>query len=425
MKVMIMGTRRDNGEGSFSYDKKKKLWRYRITVGSQYKDINGKQIKVPIIKVFSAAGKNGKKIAKQKYENWKKELEKANASTIPITISPSTKFGEWLNMYLVSYRKGTMKDTSYHQLELLVKAIPMELKQKKVCDITPIELQSFLNRFSINASKSYVNKMAGLLKSSFAEAQENGMVIKNPTRKLKTPQKSEKPKQSFTAKEVEIICNYAENYHQDLKNKRLKESGLIIGAAVITLLLTGMRRGELLGLMWSDIKDNKITIKRAVFLERDEETNKLHPTTREYEAKTTKSLRTIPLPAKVSKMINRLPKRGLYIFSSETGNIMNPRNFNRAYDCFFNNLRKEHPEVRHLQVHECRHTCATLMLEAGVDIRIVQEILGHEDIETTSLYTHPNFTTMAQASEVLLDLIWCTDRCTDLIEQPPTSANKV
>lgn len=405
-----MGKKRADGEGSWSYDEKKDMWRYRVKIGEKTKVVDGKTVKVPIYKPFSATGKGAKAAAKQKYEEWKATQESGTV----ITVSPSTTLGEWMKMYLESYRKGTMKDTSYHQLEILIEKFPPELNSKKVCDIAPIELQLFLNNFAVTASKAYTDKMTGLLKAAFGEAQDNGLCARNPTRKMKEPKKTEVPKQSFTAKEVELICRFAETYHQDEPESSLrKRAGLLTGAAVITLLLTGLRRGELLGLMWSDIKDNRLTVNRAVFLEKDKETGKYHPVVQEYEAKTKKSLRTVPLPPKAKEMIDELPHRGLYIFSSESGGLMDPHNFNRGYSTFFDNLYKQFPNVRHLHVHECRHTCATLILESGVDIRVVQEILGHEDIKTTAGYTHPNFTTMEQASERFVGSIWCTDWCTD------------
>jgi integrase len=386
--------RRADGEGTYYHDKDKNMWRYTIIVAGKHKS-------------FSATGKSAKAAAKAKCTEWLKERD-----GVAVSVSADMKLEPWIKMYLENCRKGTMKDTSYHQLELLANDLPPELKNKKVCVITPIEVQAFLNKFSSKASKSYVDKMAGLLKALFGEAQENGLCVKNPTRKLKVPKINQDPKQSFTSLEVSAICEFAQIYHRDIKaNALAKRAGLMIGVAVTTLLLTGLRRGELLGLMWNDIKDNKLTVNRAVFLEKNKETEKYHPIVREYEAKTEKSLRTIPLPQKAKEAIEKLPHRGLYIFSSESGGIMNPRNFNRSYDTFFKNLYTEHKEVRRLKVHECRHTCATLMLESGVDMRIVQEILGHEDIKTTAGYMHPDFATMGKASERFLNSIWCVNKC--------------
>ena len=208
--------------------------------------------------------------------------------------------------------------------------------------------------------------MAGLIKAAFSEAQENNLCIK--------------------------------------QNALAKRAGLMTGAEVNYLLCTGLRRGELLGLMWGDAKDNKLIVNRAVYIDTDED-RKQRPKTDEYHAKTTGSLRTIPLPELAKNAIEALPHRGLYIFSSESGGIMSPRNFNRAYDAFFKNLQKDYPNFRKLHVHECRHTFATLAQQNGADIRSVQLILGHEDIKTTAGYTYPEFSTLAAASDSMIRAI--------------------
>jgi integrase len=246
----------------------------------------------------------------------------------------------------------------------------------------------------MNKSKSYVCKMAGLIRSAFAEAVENDICTKNPARKLKTPKVHEYPKHSFTKSETDIILNFARTYNQNIEHNELtKRAGLLIGSAVIVLLWTGLRRGELLGLKWSDIENNQLSVNRAVYLKKGED-GKYHPTVTEHEAKTYTSLRTIPLPPEASEAINRLPRIGVYIFGSETGKLMHPRNFNRAYESFGKNLRTAHPEVRKLCPHECRHTFATLTQKAGGSMRTVQVMLGHARIETTARYTHPDFSAM-------------------------------
>lgn len=166
--------------------------------------------------------------------------------------------------YLESCREGTIKESSYHQLVLLKNKITDSLLNKKVSDIQPIELQDFLNKFSETASKSYTDKMHSLLCAIFAEAQENDVCVKNPARKLNTPQKRAKLRESYTRDEVETIMQFALSYRKSTKSDRLNRAAILISTAVIVLLDTGIRRGELLGLMWPDIEDAVIHIRRGV-----------------------------------------------------------------------------------------------------------------------------------------------------------------
>ena len=94
---------------------------------------------------------------------------------------------EWASQWLGAYKKGTMKDTSYHQLELLIRYIPEELGNKSMAEILPMHLQKFVNQFARNASKSYMDKMRVLLRGLFTDAQANGFCDRNPTAYLKIP----------------------------------------------------------------------------------------------------------------------------------------------------------------------------------------------------------------------------------------------
>lgn len=293
---------------------------------------------------------------------------------------------EWIPQWLEAYKLGTIKERSYHQLELLAQHFPDSLLDTELDEVKPMHLQSFINRFSQDSSKSYMDKMRVMIHALFTDAVENGFCSKDPSSRLKIPQIIEKPRESFTADEVKRIVDFALDY----PHRR-------IAVAVLVLLFTGIRRGELLGIKWEDITDSSLTIRRGVYQE--------HGTAcvEDYIAKTPKSLRTIPLVPEIAHQIATLPRTGQFVFGTSSGKLWHPRNFSRDYGKFFDALRDLHPNVRSLSVHCCRHSFATLTLTSGADLRVVQQLLGHTDIKTTALYTHPDMNTMHKAVSGMRD----------------------
>ena len=91
----------------------------------------------------------------------------------------------------------------------------------------------------------------------------------------------------------------------------------------MTLLLTGLRRGELLGLQWEDISHHTLTVNRSVFLEN------CIPTVVVHQAKTFASLRTIPLLPELEVPPSDFAEPRPLPVWHETGTIWHPRNFSR------------------------------------------------------------------------------------------------
>lgn len=293
---------------------------------------------------------------------------------------------EWIPTWMQTYKLGIVKERSYHQLELLARKIPDDLMDMELADIKPLHLQGFINQFSQGASKSYMDKMRVLLHGVFSTAVDNELIARDPSAKLRIPQVIEKPRESFTEDEVQKIVTFS----LDCSRRR-------IAIAVVALLFTGLRRGELLGLKWDDITDRTISVRRSVFQERGQ------AKVEDFKVKTSKSLRTVPLMPEVAHLIRTLPHDGAFVFGTSSGTLWHPRNFARDYDQFFKSLREIYPEVRKLSPHCCRHTFATLTMASGADVRIVQQLLGHSDINTTARYTHPDMNTMQKAVSGMRD----------------------
>lgn len=293
---------------------------------------------------------------------------------------------EWIPRWMQTYKLGVIKERSYHQIELLTRHLPDDLMDMELADIKPLHLQGFVNQFSQGASKSYMDKMRVLLHGVFSAAVDNELIARDPSAKLRIPQVIEKPRQSFTEDEVQKIVTFALDY-----------SRRRIAVAVVALLFTGLRRGELLGLKWDDIIDNTLNVRRSVFQERGK------AKADDFKVKTSKSLRSIPLLAEVAHHIRTLPCDGEFVFGTSSGTLWHPRNFSRDYDQFFKALREVYPEVRKLSPHCCRHTFATLTMTSGADVRVVQSLLGHSDINTTARYTHPDMNVMQKAVSGMRD----------------------
>ncbi len=295
---------------------------------------------------------------------------------------------QWLPEWLHAYKLGSIKYHSYHQLEVLVRLIPEDILAMEMDEVLPKQLQELVNALGKRYSKTYLDKFRSLLRSAFRDARDNGLCTRNPALRLKLPNVYTKPRDSYSVEDFRVILEYAQRYPV----RR-------VGVAIITMLFTGMRRGELLGLKWTDLTDTTLSIQRSVY----QESGKAKA--EDFHAKTPGSIRQLPLVPELAWYLGKLPRTGPYVFGSNRGTIWHPRNFTRDYNRFFQRLHEDHPEVLRKSPHCLRHTFATSILESGVDIRIVQQLLGHTDIKTTAIYTHPRMETMRTAILAMRDNI--------------------
>jgi integrase len=140
---------------------------------------------------------------------------------------------------------------------------------------------------------------------------------------------------------------------------------------VLCAVLTGMRRGELLGLKWDDIdfERNRIHVRRSLW-----RGQLISPKSR-------RSRRAIDLAPTLKAALARLPSRfkGETVFTAADGGRIDPDNFiNRDWA---RTLRRS--RLRRIRFHDLRHTYASLLIAQGAHPKYIQVQLGHASIQTT------------------------------------------
>lgn len=227
------------------------------------------------------------------------------------------------------------------------------------------------------ASVRYIH---AVLRSALAQAVSWRLMAVNPAQAVKPPRKARTEIRPLNAAEARaLIAAAADNP---------------LSALYVTALHTGMRLGELLGLTWNAIDWSRSMIEVRGTLQRK------GPHHYELEApKTERSRRSVPMNATLaealrqhrSREIERLLAIGYgrddmgYVFTDRWGQ---PIYWGHVTDRMLRPLCRQ-AGIREIRFHDLRHSAATLMLQRGVPLHIVAQILGHTSPTTTlSVYAH-------------------------------------
>ena len=188
---------------------------------------------------------------------------------------------------------------------------------------------------------------------------------------------------------------------------------------IVLLLFSGLRIGEALALSWEDIDYTAkiIHVRKGLSLEFDEDA-KGSLINKRYEigdTKTVCSIRDVPVDNEVikaliawKKYVNMNQKLQKKIHDNHTEKIIfinrygKIRSYQALRSSFQRFLRENHLTNFQITFHSLRHTYATLLQDAGVDINVIRDLLGHADIETTAnIYVNVNMEPKIRARDKL------------------------
>lgn len=363
--------RREKGHGSIS-QRKDGTWTGRIFLG--YKD-DGKQ------NVKAVYGKTESEV-KRKLRSLQEEIIKYDTQNIPkLTLS------ELLTDWQTTIKKYELKPSSYDRLEQIVhnNIIPY-IGYLQVSAITSQDIQQYINQLTDKYSYSTIKKAYNAINAVMKLAIERDYIRKNPCSSVRLPKQMQRPKSDiefFTDEEVELITQAA---------IRKYKTGRYIykhGYAIILLLNTGLRVGELLALKWSNVDfENKqlyISETRGQVIERQADEKKYVMVDR--STKTQSSCRYVPINEKSEKALMYFKSLGYnnpYVLANSDQNVISYRNLFRI----LSNILEDN-NINHGSLHTLRHTFATRLFKNNVDIKVISELLGHSDISITyNIYTH-------------------------------------
>ena len=380
-----MTKRRGNNEGTIS-KRKDGRWEARYPTG-----INPATGKMKRATVY---GKTRKEVS----EKLSKLITKIQAGTF--TEPNRVTVGQWLLKWMEVYQKDHLSPNFYaRRMDLLRIHIIPGIGGINLMKLKPVDIKSFYNDLARSGRKPRVMKngniiplkedtpkglspatikhIHNILNPAIKQAVKEGLVPRNVVADVSPP----KLVKTRTAKP--LTMEQAKLYLAVLKDDRLF-------AGFVVELTTGLRRGELMGLQWKDLQDGYLSIQRQVIRVIDQENGS---TSLEYtDLKTPTAHRRIALPELTLAELERHMGRqnaeketsGVsyqdedLIFCDERGHKLDTRRFYTIHTRALSQANLDHTAF-----HDLRHTVATLLLQAGENIKTVQDILGHADIETT------------------------------------------
>ena len=388
--------RRNAGEGVIYQDKNRGLWIYQVS----YKDSDG-------------ASKRKKFAAKTKHEAMEKGKDFLLANQQgSILLKADMTVAAWIEEWMENYVKPRIRPRTFEKYwSSLKNYIVPKFGNLKLAALEASSLQKHFNSLLVNGradgnalSPSTVRAARRYFAMCVDDAVREGLVLRNVVRLTKSSKLTRKEIVVLTRDEVTTLIEAARKISNEFMKNMMPE---ILSFTV----KTGLRQGEVFGLKWEDVdfKNSCVFIRRslahvvgrgAVFQEPKTKNSRRRVLLMPEDIQSLKEYREWQKNY-ADELGDKFARNGL-IFTSPFGEPISPTNFSRRY---FKPLLKECHINPDFTFHGLRHTHATLLLQQGVNPKIVQERLGHSSIKVTmDTYSHVLPDMQRQAVDALREL---------------------
>lgn len=273
-------------------------------------------------------------------------------------------FEDFAEQYL-NYAKANKARSTFRRDQVSVDHLTEFFKGKYLFEITPEMIENYKVSRLEKVEPAPINRELACLRHMYNKAIEWGYLKSNPVKSIKRLKEPPGRLRYLKPEEVKRLLDACHNH---------------IRSVVITALNTGMRKSELFNLKWKDVdlENRKITV---------------------INSKNNES-RIIPINQTLYEELLSLSKKsnGEYVFSHSNGIP-----FGDIKKGFSSALKRA--GIEDFRFHDLRHTFGSYLVMQGVDLRTVQQIMGHKDIKMTMRYSHLSPEHIQEAVKKL-DSLW-------------------
>lgn len=271
---------------------------------------------------------------------------------------------------VLASEKGLAVNTRIsYKNDILQFLVFLEKNKKKISEITPIDIEKFTSKFTTQGlEKSTISRKMSALSHFFIFLLEENIIKSNPIHELDLPKQIKKLPKILSVDQVEKL----------IKSSREDQSvnGIRLNTMIEILYATGIRVSELVEMKLSATYAEK----NFLLIQGKGNKERLVPISENTEDKIKDYLKI-----RNEFINNDTDSKWLFPSKQSSKGHITRQRFNQLLQTLcervnLNNIR--------ISPHKLRHAFATHLLANGVDLRSLQQMLGHADISTTQIYTH-------------------------------------